>query len=175
MKKMFVLSMAIFVLMLTACNNEKVYNSVTKDKKTGEDILIGYCNLEGLKGDIFKEAYVHELDTYKVNDSLIYYLGQKLQGISFKVIMGTWCEDTRREVPRFINVLFTAGFDPTIQENFEAICVDSEKKAKGIDLDEYKFEKVPTFIIYREGKEIGRIIETPQTTIEQDLMNILNK
>ena len=34
-------------------------------------------------------------------------------------------------------------------------------------------QRVPTFIIYKNNIESGRIIETPKTSLEQDLVNIL--
>ena len=176
MNKLRLFSLIFVMISLVACTNkEKVYNSVIKDSKTGEEILYGYCNVEGIKGDVFKEAYIKEMEEYRPNDSLVNLLSSNYQDITVKVIMGTWCSDTKREVPRLLSVLFSSGYDPTVSENFEAICVDTEKKAEDIDLEPYKFDKVPTIIIYRSGLEIGRIIETPQISIEQDLLDILSK
>jgi hypothetical protein len=53
------------------------------------------------------------------------------------------------------------------------IAVDSKKQASGLDITAYDIERVPTFIIYKEGKEIGRIIETPVQSLEADLQKIL--
>ena len=38
----------------------------------------------------------------------------------------------------------------------------------------YNIVKVPTFILYIDEEEAGRIIETPAETPEKDLFNILN-
>jgi hypothetical protein len=32
---------------------------------------------------------------------------------------------------------------------------------------------VPTFVLLEKNKEIGRIVETPQVSIGQDILNIL--
>ena len=53
------------------------------------------------------------------------------------------------------------------------ICVGRDKKAEGTEVDLLDIKYVPTFIVYRNGKEIGRIVESPQTTLEGDLKNIL--
>jgi len=50
------------------------------------------------------------------------------------------------------------------------VAVNSSKEAGLIDLVNYSIQKVPTFIIYRRGHEVGRIIETPFTTLENDLL-----
>ena len=40
----------------------------------------------------------------------------------------------------------------------------------------YNIQKVPTFIVFKYGKEIGRIAEMPQSGwIERDLLDILKK
>jgi len=44
----------------------------------------------------------------------------------------------------------------------------------GIDVASYKIELVPTFIFYDGDTELGRIIETPQTSIEGDLLKIIS-
>jgi hypothetical protein len=41
------------------------------------------------------------------------------------------------------------------------------------DVDSLDIELVPTFIFYRKGMEIGRIVETPLQTMEEDIYRIL--
>ncbi|MCU0370461.1 MAG: thioredoxin family protein [Bacteroidales bacterium] len=48
--------------------------------------------------------------------------------------------------------------------------VNRDKEAGLVETINYNIQKVPTFIIYRKGREIGRIIETPYTTLEKDLL-----
>jgi hypothetical protein len=55
------------------------------------------------------------------------------------------------------------------------ICVDKDKKAGDVSLEGMDILKVPTIIIYHNKRELGRIIETPQTTLEQDFLTILKK
>ena len=46
-------------------------------------------------------------------------------------------------------------------------------RPKQDELHGYEIEYVPTFIFYREDKEIGRIIETPILSLEEDMLAIL--
>jgi hypothetical protein len=39
----------------------------------------------------------------------------------------------------------------------------------------YGTERVETIIIYRNGAELGRIVEAPATSIESDLLEILKR
>ena len=58
-------------------------------------------------------------------------------------------------------------------EKTEIICVDRDRKDSSGEVDSLNIELVPTFIFYRDGDEIGRIIETPQQSIEEDTYRIL--
>ena len=50
------------------------------------------------------------------------------------------------------------------------------KKSPHEDEKVYNVTHVPTFIIKKDGKEIGRITEAPETGfLEKDLLNIINK
>ena len=90
--------------------------------------------------------------------------------LTITIVLGTWCPDSRREVPRFIKVTDLWGFP---REKIRFIGVDINKIAP---LDEYPalgIERVPTFIFYIKNIEKGRIIEVPVTSLEQDTRNIL--
>jgi thiol-disulfide isomerase/thioredoxin len=90
--------------------------------------------------------------------------------ISCKIFMGTWCSDSRRDVPKFIKIADSIGF-----VGYEIIGVDHNKVSTlGIEKD-FHIEKVPTFIFIKAGKETGRIIENPVKSIHEDIIDILKK
>jgi thiol-disulfide isomerase/thioredoxin len=84
--------------------------------------------------------------------------------------MGTWCPDSRREVPRFMRVLKETGFPA---DKVTLIGVDNVKFSPIDNYDGLGIERVPTFILYKNNVEAGRIIENPVTSLEQDMVNIL--
>ena len=97
-------------------------------------------------------------------------------------VLGTWCHDSETQVPRFWKILSEAG-NPNLQlfmfgtgrtddVGAEAVLVELGFD-DGLRLP-YDVELVPTFIFSRGGREIGRIIETPETTLEQDTARILS-
>ena len=56
------------------------------------------------------------------------------------------------------------------------IAVNRKKEAPGGEEGRYNIQKVPTIIVQKYGKEIGRIIESPKTGyLERDLVEILKK
>jgi len=90
--------------------------------------------------------------------------------IDILVVFGTWCSDSRREIPRFYKIIDNIGVN---ESDIKLVAVDRKKTAKGDLLGTIVIEKVPTFFFYENGKEIGRIIEVPTLTLEEDILNTL--
>jgi thiol-disulfide isomerase/thioredoxin len=84
--------------------------------------------------------------------------------------MGTWCGDSRRETPRFYKILEETNFD---ENYFELITVNRSKKTPDNLQEGFNIIRVPTFIFYKEGKEVGRYVEYPRETLEKDILKIV--
>jgi thiol-disulfide isomerase/thioredoxin len=87
-----------------------------------------------------------------------------------KVIFGDWCKDSKKHVPAFIKSMEFAD-NKNIKITY--INVDREKKEPADILSGLNVEKIPVFIVTTNGKEIGRIVETPKVSVEQDISDIL--
>jgi hypothetical protein len=91
-------------------------------------------------------------------------------GVETIIFFGAWCSDSKREVPCFLKIADYAGMSG---ERLRLYALDHSKKSADGLTDQYRIEQVPTFIFLRRGKEIGRIVEKPKTTIEGDLLALL--
>lgn len=153
----------------TASNN---FNKVLYDTNARADILCGFCTLDGLKqSSTFKIFWDIEQKEYTYKSEILLKITPSmLEDISIVVIFGSWCDDSRMNVPRFMGILDFLKFP---LERVNIIAVDKKKKVETMNLEEFKIEKVPTFIIYRNKIEIGRIIENPKLSLEADLLKIL--
>ena len=151
-------------------SQETRMNQTIFDSKSNHEIMIGYCTLAGITDTLFNSSFRNEYAAYIPNPEIANQVSSLLDGISMTIVLGTWCSDSREQVPRFMKVLNVAGNDAPVPL---LICVDSDKKAGDVSLEGMNITKVPTFIIFHNKRELGRIIETPQTTIEQDLYLIL--
>ena len=89
---------------------------------------------------------------------------------SMLVILGTWCSDSHELVPQLIKVLDLAGWKQP-----ELIGVDRKKQSSRVDIKPLNIEYVPVIIVFEKGKELGRIVETTKKSIEEDLLEILQK
>jgi len=107
---------------------------------------------------------------YTVDQKTTKKLKKALKDVTIKAFMGTWCGDSKRETPRFYKVLEAAEFD---LKNLKMITVNRGKKTpdnlqKGLNIF-----RVPTFIFYKDGKEIGRYVEYARVSLEKDMLQIL--
>jgi thiol-disulfide isomerase/thioredoxin len=133
--------------------------------------LLGYFKPGQLTSYPYSIWYLKGYDDYQLKTDAINKLLEINNGnISIKIVMGTWCPDSRREVPRFMKVLNAWQF-PT--DNLTFIGVDDAKQSPVSEYVKLDIHRIPTFIIYKNNLEAGRIIENPATSLEQDLVNIL--
>jgi thiol-disulfide isomerase/thioredoxin len=160
-------------LLLPFVVNAQQLNQKGTDPKKHNEILLGYCNREGfvMINSNFDSAYRAEYVIYKPDEMVLSQLRPALKGVTIKVVMGTWCGDSKEWVPRFYKVMDHAGFN---YKKMKLIAVDRDKKAGALDITDLKIERVPTFIFYKKKKELGRIIEVPNDLIEKDMLKIIS-
>lgn len=95
-------------------------------------------------------------------------------GAEVTVFLGTWCGDSRREVPRFWKALDLAkGAGTDMPFTIHYIGVDRQKKEPAAPVTDNDIRYVPTFLVHREGREVGRIVEESPHGIEKDLLALL--
>ena len=133
--------------------------------------LLGYFRKDQLVREPYSSWYIKGYDEYQFNSEIVNNLSDiSKDGVTIKIVMGTWCSDSRREVPRFMRILDLWKF-PLSDVTF--IGVDIAKLSPIGEYEKLDIRRVPTFIIYKNNIEAGRIIENPTTSLEQDMVNIL--
>ena len=147
------------------------YAQVEKEVIHKPNLLIGLTS----KSDLQKQPYADWFETnyndYKIDTAVVKKIKEHLNGLSIKAFMGTWCEDSRYEIPQFYKVMEAAGFN---DRNLELIAVDISKKTPdnlhvGLDI-----VYIPTLIFFKNNKEIGRFVEYPRETLEKDILKIIS-
>ena len=158
---------------LVTCVFAQDMNRTKIDEKSQMEVLIGLCNRDGLKSNLFKTYYEPGYAAYTPDASTINKLKTLLanEDIKITIVMGSWCGDSQEQVPHFYKIIDTLGFSET---NVTVYCVDRTKKTDKGETDNLGIQLVPTFIFYRKDKEIGRIIESPKNTLEKDMLEILS-
>lgn len=148
-------------------------NQVIVDPNIEEEILYGYCDRKGLTSGQFSSWFEPEYQSYVVNDSLIFGMNPDLLfSCNIKIVLGTWCSDSQREVPRIYKILDYLHFP---ENNLKLICIDRKKNADGTEVQDLNIELVPTIIFFNGDEEIGRIVESPMESLEADMVKILGE
>ncbi|HEY0158763.1 MAG TPA: HEAT repeat domain-containing protein [Thermoanaerobaculia bacterium] len=96
-------------------------------------------------------------------------------GDRVEVYMGTWCEDSAREVPKFMRISDDLKSQYGVELPATFVAVDRSKQQPAKLLEGKNLAKVATFIYYRGDQELGRIEERPTSLFEDDLLTIAAK
>lgn len=148
----------------------KEINNEFADPEDGGMMLLGEINRGGLTSEPYYEWFeenqkIHTLDTVALES-----LKPLLKDVNIKVFMGTWCEDSQREVPALYKILDASGFS---YENFSIAAVSHDKDTPNGLEKGYNIEYVPTIIFIKNGDTLNRIVEYAHKTLEQDMLSIL--
>ncbi len=156
-------------------SNAQTINQVTKDRN-GNDMLLGCCTREALSREPFAAWFNDNYFNYKVDTSVTNQLKNFTDKKQFLIFLGTWCGDSKREVPRMLKVLDYCGIKPeqikiVMVSNVDSVYKQSPNhEEKGLNI-----LRVPTLIVYENNTEINRFIEYPVETLEKDLLKIFSK
>ena len=141
----------------------------------GNAMLLGMHTKEDLQQMPYKEWFEKNYADYAVDSVTAARLTPFLKNKKFEIFMGTWCGDSRREVPGMFKILASAGVRPA---QIKMIMVDDHdstyKQSPGHEERGKSIHRVPDLIVYSGKKEINRIVEYPVVSLEKDLLAIVN-
>lgn len=170
MKKMSLLTFVI-LFAATGLQAQEINKTIT-DPKRNKEVLIDYINRDAFLTPVFGEYYQQDYDIYRPDENILDQLARLTGEYAITIILASWCGDSREQLPRFMKILDLIGFDFA---KLRMIAVDSHKSGRDVDVSSYNIERVPTFIFYKNGTEVGRIIETPLNSLEADMFDILSR
>ena len=152
-------------------NSSDIPEGMFEDPKTGKPMLLGTITIEELQQEPFDEWYQMESDGYEVDTELTNAISDPGQ-YTYEVFLGTWCGDSRREVPRMEKIFSEMGID---MSNVLIVTLDRDKISPNGEQEGKDIRYVPTLIVSKDNQEIGRIVESPSSetaTLESDLFEI---
>jgi thiol-disulfide isomerase/thioredoxin len=141
--------------------------------KDGQDkILKGIISRDLVANDTAFKWYKPSQAGYKPNEEAVKALKAKSNAIELLVFGGTWCEDTKNILPKFFALTDAAAFS---QDHVTLIGVDRNKKTISHLVEALGVVNVPTFIVMKNGKELGRVVEYGKTGAwDKELGDIIN-
>jgi tetratricopeptide (TPR) repeat protein len=176
MKTIIFIVMAIAIMANASCHSKLVpqpsFNREVADSK-GNKILLGLCSRVRLHEEPYGTWFNKSYADYEVDTTTCRILKPALAGKEFVIFMGTWCADSRREVPRMFRVLDYCG---VASSQIKLIMLSNEdstyKQSPSHEERGLEIHRVPDLIVYKNKQESGRIIESPVISLEKDLLAI---
>lgn len=140
------------------------------ESRAEPEMLVGEISPQDLREVPYAEWYIAHRQAYQVDAESISDLPELFKDVAVTIIMGTWCHDSQRQVPRFYKILSTAGVN---MSRVDLFAVDMNFTTPADEAAGLGITNTPTFIFYRDGKELNRIVETPVISLEKDVLTIL--
>lgn len=169
------LSAAIFFFSLIYINGfTQAQYEISKDEKHPEvKVLRGLVNKYLIQNDTSFNWYSQSQSYYNPDTATLNAFERVKGKVQFVVFGGTWCEDTQFVLPKFFKIQEKSG---TPDETITFFGVNRAKKSLGSIADAFNITLVPTIIVMKEGKEIGRVVEYGKTgKWDKELIEILNR
>jgi thiol-disulfide isomerase/thioredoxin len=157
------------LLFSLAAGAQKKY-TVSKDPEEGGVVYNGPCSFGDLDAEQTFDWFKAGAAGYKPDAAAVAYLKKALPPYQLIVFMGTWCDDSHNLVPKLYKVLQQASYP---MGQYTMFGVDRKKTTKNSEHLKYKITLVPTIIVLKDHKEIGRITEVIDKSVEEDLAKIV--
>lgn len=182
--KKIVLSLSLCTLL--ACGSQKMLTG-TKTQNTSERVekpetkpqkspLMAEANitLTDFKSGSNKAWFERGYNAYSPDQELVNAFGKAMKNHDYQidVYMGTWCGDSRREVPRLYKLLEMIDFD---MDKLSVVAVNHAKQIPNVSpevANQLNIRHVPTIIFYENGKETERFVESATESLVKDLTKI---
>ncbi|MEM9077528.1 MAG: thioredoxin family protein [Bacteroidota bacterium] len=162
-----ILSLFVFIGLAQEYNQEIVLEN-------GKKFMVGKITQAGLESEPYQSWFTPGYDSYVVDSQITKMFKKSLKKHEVKLFLGTWCGDSKREVPRILKILKSCEYP---DQKLEIVALDRRKehykKSPTGEEKGWNIIKVPTIIFLKDGKEVNRIVESPIASLEEDMAQIL--
>jgi len=167
MKQFLLIAVVIFSAQIVFAQTE-----ISRDAN-GNKILKGFITKQELATDSSFTWFAQNQQGYTPDQNALQLLKANRDSVNILAFGGTWCGDTKYILPKFFVLADAAGLS---QEHITLLGVDHDKKTIQHLSEAFGITNVPTIIIMKNGKEVGRVVEYGHTGLfDKDLAEILSK
>jgi thiol-disulfide isomerase/thioredoxin len=158
--------------LLAIASYAQVLHETRPDAEEGK-LLFGIVSLQDIKRDTSFKWYAQTLQYYKPNAALVAQLKAKVGQLHYVLFTGTWCHDSQAITPKYFACMEAAGLPDSA---LTIIATDRDKKTVAGLHSAFGIVNVPTLIVMKAGKEVGRITEYGSTGLpDAELAEMLGK
>jgi len=134
---------------------------ISPDPKHPEvKVLRGIINKYLVQNDSSFKWYSTNQKFYGPDSSTLNAMERTRGKLQFVIFGGTWCEDTQFILPQFFKLQEMSGVPDSVITFFG---VNRAKKSLANIADAFNITNVPTIIVMKNGKEMGRVVEYGKT------------
>ena len=130
----------------------------------------GEFSRDQLENSTHNNWFLENYNALPLNKALVSQIHSLFDDIEVTIYMGTWCEDSQREVPGFFKIIDALK---AIEQVQRIVGLNEDKVSHDGSAEQAGVTNVPTFVFSKNGKEINRIVEFPIISLEQDVLDIL--
>jgi len=153
---MKLLTTVAFVFFMQTIYAQTPYTIVKDEKNPGGLIYTGLINKYTLINEASFTWYNDNQKNYKPSTELLNGFENVKSKVHFVVFGGTWCDDTQFILPKFFKLQQLSGMPDSCISFFG---VNRDKKTIENVSAAFNITNVPTIIVMKSGKEIGRVVE----------------
>src|SRR5688500_15662541 len=162
----------LFVLAALVTLNGFAQTQFQVTNEGSEKILKGIITRKEISEDTAFKWYKANQTGYTPNAAAVKALKAKGENLQIITFGGTWCDDTKFILPKFFSLTDAAGFPDA---RVTLVGVDRNKKTISHLSEALGVVNVPTIIILKDGKELGRVVEYGKTgQWDKELGEIVN-
>lgn len=167
----FLSVLAITVFAVSTSYSQQPYETLRD--YDGEKIFKGLISRSLIETDTSFKWYAQNTRPFTPDKNAVAALKQSRDSILLIAFMGTWCEDSHFVIPRFFSLLDAVGYPSS---KVSLIGVDRNKQTLGNLSEALNVTNIPTIIVMKNGKELGRVVEYGTSGLfDKDLGLIINR
>jgi thiol-disulfide isomerase/thioredoxin len=169
--KRVLLSVLIVIAAVSVSSAQSQFVVYPDTAHAGQKVYKGILTKEDLVSDTSFKWFAANQKWYTPQTTAVYAMKLNKDNIELLVYMGTWCEDSHVIIPHLYKLADMTGFD---SKKITLVGTDRYKKTLSHLSEALNVKNVPTIIVLRNGKELGRVIEYGKYGIyDKELAEIL--
>jgi len=157
--KTFLLTVSILFCYLISLG-QNGYEVGNDPKHPEVKVLKGVINKYLLINDTSFKWYKTNQAGYLPDTAVLSAFVKEKKNLQFVLFGGTWCDDSQFILPRFFKI---QELSEVSEEQISFFGVDRDKKTIGNIAQAFGVTNVPTIIVMKDGKELGRVVEYGKT------------
>lgn len=152
-------------------SNTEMKMDASKPAMQENGMIVGLFHESDLQQEPFATWFNSGFESYEPNTEAMSTIKDNISNYEIIAFMGTWCPDSRREVPKFFKLLEDANYP---MDKLTIYGVDRSKITPDNKQEKWELNRVPTFIFLKNGQEVNRFVERPRESLEQDIAKIVS-